>query len=274
MSIVEAWGIYIGACVVVWAVFVKFDGLLQDDTKLAIAVWLVGDPKTETPPWPDTFIRLFDRAFGEKHLSWKCFWRSSIASFLAVCGLLAFGYVVSPGVRAEFYRYAEMGPWVVAGYFTVLISIGGILNLFPDYLSLLQTRFVLQRMSRHPGTLRRVAWLLIDLFLTFVIVIIVLGIVDLFIVTTDAIQGPIWLAWLFMITDVIPTGLAMIFGSQDTGAIFGVYIYSTLVTSVWIWLYPRWTGQYRTSSCVPHAAQGLCRLVSGAVLHRYRITHR
>ncbi len=237
MSIVEAWGIYIGACVVVWAVFVKFDGLLQDDTKLAIAVWLVGDPKTEAPPWPDTFIRLFDRAFGEKHLSWKCFWRSSIASFLAMCGLLALGYAVNPAVRAVLDLDAEMEPVIVAAIIIGAISVGGILNLFPDYLSLLQTRFVLRCMSRHPGTLRRVAWLLIDLFLTFVIVTIALGILGLVYVAIGVIQGPIWLMWLVMITDLIPTGLAMIFGGQTPGAMMGVYIYSTLVTSVWIWLY-------------------------------------
>ncbi len=40
-----------------------------------------------------------------------------------------------------------------------------------------------------------------------------------------------------MITEVIPTGLAMIFGSQNPDAFVGAYIYSTLVTSVWIWLY-------------------------------------
>ncbi len=238
VSIVEAWGIYIGACVVVWAVFVKFDGLLQDGTKLAIAVWLVGDPKTEARPWPDTFIRLFDRAFGEKHLSWKCFWRSSIASFLAVCGLLALGYAVSPAVRAAFYPDAEMqSVRLTATIIGAAILLGGVLNLFPDYLSLLQTRFVLRCMSRHPGTLRRVAWLLIDLFLTFAIVTIAMGFLDLSLVAFGLTEQPIWLMWRFMITDVIPTGLAMIFGSQSPDAIFGAYIYSTLVTSVWIWLY-------------------------------------
>jgi hypothetical protein len=59
---------------IVWKFFERVEAVLTDDTKLAIAVWLLGvrvGQKVE--PWPETFANVFDRVFGTKHLSWKCF---------------------------------------------------------------------------------------------------------------------------------------------------------------------------------------------------------
>jgi hypothetical protein len=59
---------------------------LNDDTKLEIAVWLLGRKKfgPRVEPWPDTFAKVFDRVFGSKHLSWKCFRRSCLISYALV----------------------------------------------------------------------------------------------------------------------------------------------------------------------------------------------
>jgi uncharacterized protein len=63
--------------------FEKVETVLADNTKLEIALWLLGrkpiSPKLQS--WPDTFATVFDRVFGAKHLSWKCFGRSCVASF-------------------------------------------------------------------------------------------------------------------------------------------------------------------------------------------------
>ena len=66
---------------IVWKFFERVESVLTDQTKLEIAVWLLGVKfRQKIEPWPDTFAKVFDRVFGEKHLSWKCFWRSSVAS--------------------------------------------------------------------------------------------------------------------------------------------------------------------------------------------------
>jgi len=71
---VAAGGVLAG---IVWKFFERVEGLLADTTKFEIAVWLVGiKTADQVKTWPDTFIRMFDRVFGTKHLSWKCFWRS------------------------------------------------------------------------------------------------------------------------------------------------------------------------------------------------------
>jgi len=69
---------------IVWKFFERVEAVLNEDTKLEIAVWLLGvriDQKVEQ--WPDTFARVFDRVFGAKHLSWKCFGRSCVATLIS-----------------------------------------------------------------------------------------------------------------------------------------------------------------------------------------------
>src|SRR4051812_21390386 len=77
---------------VVWKFFERVEAVLTDHTKLEIAVWLLGRKKfgPRMQPWPDTFAKVFDRVFGEKHLSWKCFWRSCVASY----GFFLFVYLI------------------------------------------------------------------------------------------------------------------------------------------------------------------------------------
>jgi len=74
---------------VVWKSFERVESVLTDETKFEIAVWLVGvGVSQKVERWPDTFGKVFDQAFGEKHLSWKCVKRSVIASSI---GILIFG---------------------------------------------------------------------------------------------------------------------------------------------------------------------------------------
>src|SRR5664279_2185562 len=77
---------------IVWKFFERVEAVLTDQTKFEIAVWLLGvkvGQKVET--WPDTFAKVFDRAFGTKHFSWRCFWRSTVASTAVVLGFLVSG---------------------------------------------------------------------------------------------------------------------------------------------------------------------------------------
>lgn len=49
---------------------------LNEDTRLEIALWLLGVKTAEKlQPWTQTFTTVFDRVFGRKHLSWRCFFR-------------------------------------------------------------------------------------------------------------------------------------------------------------------------------------------------------
>src|ERR1017187_8123109 len=76
---------------VVWGFFKGVESVLNDDTKLEIAVWLVGvKVGQKVEPWPETFAKVFDRVFGRKHFSFTCFWRSVVAAYILGLLLLAF----------------------------------------------------------------------------------------------------------------------------------------------------------------------------------------
>src|SRR4051794_29990038 len=70
---------------IVWKVFEKVEGVLTDRTKFEIAVWLSGvKVGQKVEPWPETFAKVFDRVFGTKHLSWRCFLASSVGTYFAL----------------------------------------------------------------------------------------------------------------------------------------------------------------------------------------------
>jgi hypothetical protein len=81
LRIAFGFAIYFG----IQKVFKDLDEKLSEDTRLRIAVWLL-DAKIEhlIEPWPRTFARVFDQAFGKHHFSWQCFKRSCLASLIAV----------------------------------------------------------------------------------------------------------------------------------------------------------------------------------------------
>ena len=54
---------------------------LSQDSKDTLTLWLWGEYDST---WSHHFCNMFDAVFGSRHWSWQCFWRSSLASVLAV----------------------------------------------------------------------------------------------------------------------------------------------------------------------------------------------
>lgn len=154
---------------IVWKFFERVESVLNENTKLEIAVWLVGrkplGPKVE--PWPSTFAKLFDRVFGTKHLSWKCFARSCVVSLSA---FLVAEFII---VSSRFWISLNSA-WTVPGHnwtvplklwqpILVSVPVGLIL---PDFVSLLETRLVLGVMRHHSAAGLTLGLLVADLCLT------------------------------------------------------------------------------------------------------------
>lgn len=77
----------------VWALFDRADKAVTEETKISISMWLLElKPEEGSQKWPGQFIKIFDAVFGEKHLSWKCFFRSCVASYIAIT-IMFFIYV-------------------------------------------------------------------------------------------------------------------------------------------------------------------------------------
>jgi hypothetical protein len=122
----------LSSALIVGAFFVWVESLLRSTTKSEIAGWLVGvHVGQKVEPWPDTFAKVFDRVFGQNHLSWICFWRSTIFSFSLYFLMLIVTVPPLPTGQPLFQSWAPL----------VLSGIIG--NVVPDYFSLLGTRIVL-----------------------------------------------------------------------------------------------------------------------------------
>jgi hypothetical protein len=130
------------------------ESLLKNSTKSDIAVWLLGvKVGQKVEPWPGTFAKVFDRVFGAKHLSLRCFLRSTYAT-VASCALCSIWLI--PRFH-DSIRLRET-PLEVLGSACLLSGF--------DYASLIETRFLLGLMRRLRSPILIVGLLLIDGVLT------------------------------------------------------------------------------------------------------------
>lgn len=69
---------------IVWKFFGRVEAVLNENTKLEIAVWLLGVKASEqVEAWSSTFLEMFNRVFGEAHPSKVGFQRYFVATFAA-----------------------------------------------------------------------------------------------------------------------------------------------------------------------------------------------
>jgi hypothetical protein len=202
---------------------------LNDDTKLEIAVWLLGvKVGQKLEPWPDTFAKVFDRVFGKNHLSWRCVWRSCVISYV----LLVFAAVIYTQVRfpsGHFIRGLRFPGWP---HMAMFFGITLFTNVLPDYLSLLESRFVLRLMARTRSGGVWTGGLVLDVWLTLLIAFLPILI----------LSGV--LARRFDPLSVLRAGWSSIRHPFDfTRDVYGyavqnpVVIFPAFFTSIWLWLY-------------------------------------
>ena len=116
--------------------------------------------------------------------------------------------------------------------FLLLGMLGAALNLFPDYLSLLETRFVLRRMRR-AGGVGLVGWLALDWLLTTAI----FGFGVLFLVvflvafSGEGLGRDLLAEWVQLFWLELPELLT---GGNE---FLSFYLWTTYLTSIWLWLY-------------------------------------
>ena len=116
--------------------FEEVEKKLSVATKDDIALWLLDlHPSGKIVDWRPTFSKIFERVFGEKQLSWKCFWRSAVASIgislLVIIGTHLTGHTVGKAPRETF-----------GSYFFWYASMSVLGNIVPDYISLWKTRYL------------------------------------------------------------------------------------------------------------------------------------
>jgi hypothetical protein len=214
---------------IVWKFFDRVEAVLNDDTKLEIAVWLLGvKTASKVQTWPNTFAKVFDRVFGTTHLSWKCFERSALISGGATAILLI----------VYLHAMLFVRPILLLDIF--------ICTVVPDYLSVLETRLVLKAMTWTTSSLVWLGLIAIDL----------VGTGFLSLVTAKVLVGPALLldtsggvtafphrvmdgfSFLF-VASPLSGFLAMVVPSQDSRfvAMNPIFMWPMFLSLVWLWLY-------------------------------------
>ena len=231
---------------IVWKFFERVEGVLSDQTKFEIAVWLLGvEAGRKVEPWPDTFAKVFDRVFGTKHLSWKCFGRSCLASY-AVAILSIFIAAIVTTART-FGGTPGLSLVLVRVVFPTLVLASAIGNVLPDYLSLLETRAALRFLSRKSSFVWSVIVLSVDFVFTACLAIFAAGVALWF--TTDLRFQALSLfqKWLVDHPNMPLSRAALEFTFNDISGLtaaqfvipnfFFLWVLPAFFTSIWLWLY-------------------------------------
>jgi hypothetical protein len=211
---------------------------LNEQTRLEIAVWLL-DLRTaqRVEPWPATFAKVFDRVFGERHLSWKCFIRSAVCSYIAVIVTMACLVAAHHGLPDSSWKYTLV----------IIVAGGSVGNIIPDYISLLETRLILRWLSRSDNWLLLTTLLICDLAVTFTLALtgaMSAEIADYAIVGWWRLGPSIWpeisgIAARKIQFTVLSLWLnpGSVFDLFLDPIILRVWLFAAFFTSIWLWLY-------------------------------------
>jgi hypothetical protein len=260
--------VYLMLCGAIYALFNITESLLKKNLLQDIARWIMDSrPNTAGTAWAASFIMLFDSVFAVKRtvrgFKIPSFIRSSIASL--IFALLLWGIMKFNGIELVVDQmkmfpdsWAADGTWgavLEALVFTLALSI--FFNVLPDFLSLIETRYILKKIQSAAGLRYIVALLLIDIIFTLMIAFIGSMVADgLFPLVNFMLEGLVrgqfdtatlaeW--WIpYNIGDLFQAygTVLMILDPADAGGVksnqayyCAVFIYSTFLTSLWIWLY-------------------------------------
>jgi hypothetical protein len=160
--------------------------------------------------WIPDFTLVFDRFFGRKHLAWRCFYRSSIISIFC----FSIFYVLT-GIYLEF-----SGPAPVI--FPIFFALA--FNVISDYLSLLETRLILN--IRIPIPLK----IVIDSILTFAISLLWIW-VSVYLLAFDH-----YTTFWSVLNDVLRWFLGHQTGDVPT-IMVRIIIGTGYATSIWLWFH-------------------------------------
>lgn len=235
VEVLSFFGTWLAVCVGLVALFREGEKVMSGESRAAVSDWLLQENfAARQSNWPQTFVALFDALFTEKHLSWTCFRRSALTSVLVItllfAGFLGFGLLTPPDSLSGL---AEI---------TALLGIPIALNVVIDYASLFETRWILGRMGESEHSFVHLLYLVIDLVLTGLCVILPVSILQIFglgVMTEFSMWSSAF--WYQMFSALV--NMAELFvtftkaGLGEIPRVMSVMLFSTMFTSVWVWLY-------------------------------------
>lgn len=217
----EAPGI-VGAVLSIYiCIFWNADKLFHASFRTRVAKFLMGESvNKESHDLTFIFAALFSKIFGHKVWHWRFFLASIITSITSLMVMTVVWFILNDIELKD----------LMEKLITILL-LWTLLNFIQDYLSLVETRFIIEKMQ-NKSVASVMFWLLFDLVFTSIIIV-----------------GSIY-ALLFVFSlvpllknleplDIIisSTYAALSMESNTLKGMIGIVIYTTYATSVWIWLY-------------------------------------
>ncbi len=245
---------FFGIMVSVAKAFEWVDGGLSGESRTKLSLWLKSVPGVEQiDAWASIFPGLIDRVFGKKALSLKFFLRSCIASIAAVA-ITETLTIALLGKQPSTTNFELIGFKTLAYYLWLAIPI----NCIPDYFSLLFSRFIVRRMARRPTPVRVFALLMLDSAVSLVIPVASIGMIAPYLkifgllgaveVYAHSVREEIH---LFLTTSAM--WVHALLQPYYWGPILRLYLFASMFTSVWVWLYVAGSATIR----VLHSARSL-----------------
>jgi hypothetical protein len=148
---------------------------------------------------------------------------SAVASFASVLIVILLWGALRPNQFFAFLTGEFYWKEILVG-----LAFFAVLNLLPDYLSLLESRYVIKLMQRGRSLARMILLLLLDLLVTVGIGFAAWMLLSLPVMSRET-------SWQIFVERILPLTASRV-GGEGWGAA-GVFFYSTFFTSVWVWLF-------------------------------------
>ena len=216
--------------------FWKADEALSEHFKLDLAIYLACKELPKGKSISNFFLSTFDWWFGSSLFSWRCFARSCVASSVSVA--------IATLIYIAIFPERISGPSAFLLFIGVFVF-GLILNLVPDYVSLVQSRLLLGKLSHSPSSSNALLIALLDFAMTMLIVVAALTIFDLvwsaivtLFLTNIDIDQPFAVGRIFRWPSRIIKSMTLYWSDDlSLSSFLGIFCYSTLFTSLWLWGY-------------------------------------
>jgi len=221
-------GTIILVCSTIWKFFDILENVASKEAREFTSKWLNNLDITENAirNWPSIFTHLFDKIYGKKYISIRFVSLSVLTTIILI--IVSWIFVINPlnPFIADnikwiniFREYSE--PYQdLPKLFIITICSFILFNILADYSSLIQTRFILGRISKNIHIIERLFLLVIDIIATSLVIVVFYLMYKNILEYWFPLANSKFIYWV---------GVYNI-------SIFYIFIFTSFFSSSWLWL--------------------------------------
>ena len=221
---------YLGISYGVYRIFEKLGDAVNEDSKINTAFWLLNLNVNKQYKWDDSIIIVFEKVFTKKIWSWKSFIRSIFVSLFLSLILWSFALLFIGDFNIDSDKDARDFLMTVFVIFTIC-------NFVPDYVSIIETRFLLKFSKKYKLIWVDILIVIVDIILTTLIISIALLVMGDVLFSSSILTGYMSLDYVektALIYELVTVGKDNL---DALSLIFLIPLITTYITSIWIWFH-------------------------------------